>query len=54
MDRAKVLLKDSSIRIGEVALTLGYMNQEYFSRNFKKTTGFTPAFYQKMLEAKSA
>ncbi len=49
IDRAKVLLRDPDIRINEVAHTLGFSNQEYFTRNFKKKTGVTPTAYQKKL-----
>ncbi len=48
-DRAKVLLKNKNVRIGEVALSLGFANQEYFSRKFKQKTGFTPVDYQKLI-----
>lgn len=54
IDRAKVLLRDSDARINEVAYTLGYSNQEYFSRTFKKRIGVTPNEYQKMLQEEYA
>ncbi|MGN0728917.1 helix-turn-helix domain-containing protein [Treponema sp.] len=52
IDRAKVLLKNPDTRINEVAYTLGYSNQEYFTRTFKKKTSLTPLEYQKMLIAR--
>lgn len=54
IDRAKVLLRDSDARINEVAYTLGYSNQEYFTRTFKKKMKVTPVEYQKMLAEKYA
>ena len=50
IDRAKVLLRDSKIRICDVAATVGYSNPEYFTKNFRKKTGYAPIDYQKMLE----
>lgn len=50
MDRAKVLLRDSKIRIYDVSETIGYSNPEYFSKRFKQKTGYSPVEYQEMLE----
>lgn len=52
MDRAKILLRDSRVRIYDVAATIGYNNPEYFAKNFKRETGYSPAEYQKMLVEK--
>lgn len=52
IDRAKVLLRDENSRINEIAYTLGYESQEYFTKIFKKTTGVTPIEYKKMLQEK--
>lgn len=52
IDRAKVLLRNSNIRIYDVSHIVGYSNPEYFAKNFKRKTGYTPVQYQKMLEAK--
>lgn len=49
IDRAKVLLRDKNIRINEVAYTLSFANQEYFTKIFKKKVGVTPVEYQQML-----
>lgn len=49
IDRAKVLLRDPEIRINEVAMTLGFNSQEYFTKNFKKKTGYTPSEFHKHL-----
>ncbi|MDP4178099.1 MAG: helix-turn-helix transcriptional regulator, partial [Bacillota bacterium] len=52
MDRAKVLLRDNNIRIYDVANIVGYNNPEYFTKNFKKKTGYAPIEYQRMLKEK--
>lgn len=52
IDRAKVLMRDSNIKICEVANRVGYNNPEYFTRNFKKKTGYTSIEYKKKLEEK--
>ncbi|MBQ7065394.1 MAG: helix-turn-helix domain-containing protein [Lachnospiraceae bacterium] len=50
VDRAKVLLRDSRMKIYDVASTVGYSDSEYFAKIFKKKTGYCPTSYQKMLE----
>lgn len=50
VDRAKVLLRDSRMKIYDVAATIGYADAEYFAKIFKKKTGYSPTAYQKMLE----
>ena len=40
--RAKELLQDPNNKINDVSKMLGYESQNYFSRFFKKHTGFTP------------
>lgn len=45
---AKVLLKHSSYTIGEIAHRLGFDDQSYFGRFFKKGTGLTPQAFRIM------
>ena len=40
--QAKVLLKNSNMPLSEVALAVGFENQSYFSRVFKKGAGMSP------------
>ncbi|OOM80786.1 response regulator [Clostridium sp. BL-8] len=47
MERAKVLLKRYDYKVYEVSDMLGYKEKAYFSKLFKKFTGFTPAEYKK-------
>lgn len=42
MEHAKTMLIVSEIPVTEIALEVGYMDSNYFSRVFKKTTGMTP------------
>lgn len=43
MERAKELLKNHSTTVKEVALSVGIENPLYFSRLFRKKTGYTPS-----------
>lgn len=50
---AKRLLLYSSLNISEIAFNLGFEDSSYFSRIFKKKTGFTPnSFQEKYLNKK--
>ncbi|WP_138420109.1 AraC family transcriptional regulator [Aquibacillus sediminis] len=46
IDKAKHLLKNESLSIEEIAWLIGYEDSSYFSRVFKKETGFTPSLYK--------
>lgn len=46
IDRAKELLKDPALRIGEIAESVGFMDLAHFSRVFKKQTGFSANEYR--------
>ena len=45
--KAEVLLRDSFAKIGDIAATVGYSSQHYFSTAFKKKNGVSPAEYRK-------
>jgi two-component system response regulator YesN len=47
MERAKILLKKHDYKVYEVSDMLGYKETTYFSKLFKKHTGYTPAEYKK-------
>jgi len=51
IEHAKRLLLASNDKIYKIAKTLGYDNEKYFFRVFKKTTGLTPEQYRKQQEA---
>lgn len=46
MERAKDLLRGTSLRVSEIAQQIGYQNPMYFSSTFKKHTGMTPLEYR--------
>lgn len=45
--KAKFLLKNTDMPIGEIADSVGYEDQFYFSRIFKKNEGISPLKYRK-------
>ncbi|WP_370296168.1 helix-turn-helix domain-containing protein [Rossellomorea marisflavi] len=47
MDKAKLLLKESSKSYTEMAYDLGFSNSASFSRSFKLHTGLSPRQYFK-------
>lgn len=47
MERAKFLLKEGNYKAYEVSNILGYSEATYFSKLFKKHTGFTPTEFRK-------
>jgi AraC family L-rhamnose operon regulatory protein RhaS len=46
MHRAKKLLKNTTLSIGEIAHTVGFTDYNYFSRVYKKTYGKSPKRYR--------
>ncbi|MFC2947833.1 helix-turn-helix domain-containing protein [Virgibacillus sediminis] len=46
--KAKYLLKNESISIEEIAWLVGYEDASYFTRVFKRETGYTPSKYKDM------
>lgn len=42
IERAKILLRDKTARISEVASTVGFSDQSQFTRHFKRLVGATP------------
>ncbi len=42
VERAKQLLKEGNLTLGEIALTCGFAHQSHFHRHFKRLTGMTP------------
>jgi AraC-like DNA-binding protein len=49
VERARLLLTESSLSISQVADMLGYENVYFFSRQFKAKAGHTPSQYRKRL-----
>ena len=46
---AKELLKDPSLRVGDIGMMVGYMDNAHFSRIFKKLTGSSANEYRNQL-----
>lgn len=49
MNEAKLLLKNTNMKMYEIAQKTGYTSQHYFSNAFKKAMGISPADYRKNL-----
>ncbi len=50
MEWAKLLLKEGTYKTYKVSEMLGYREARYFSRLFRKYTGFSPAEYKKQMQ----
>lgn len=48
IERAKELLTDTGLKISDIALSVGFSNQQRFNEMFKKHTKMTPLQYRKM------
>ena len=46
VNRAKSLLKDSNLSVGEVSVAIGVDDPSYFTRFFRKSTGMTPSEFR--------
>ena len=53
MEEAVSLLKYPALKIKDVALKCGYVDQHYFSYSFKKETGMSPIQFKKQLTEES-
>lgn len=47
VERAKMLLRQRDVSVGDIAQLVGYDNFSYFSELFKKRTGLSPSDYRK-------
>ena len=46
MERAKTLLRETGIKIIDIAFECGFGSSQYFANTFKQTTGMTPSEYR--------
>ncbi|OKP98774.1 response regulator [Paenibacillus sp. P46E] len=51
VDKAKTLLQNTNLRLSQISELVGYEDEKYFSRVFKKSTGQTPREYRKQGES---
>lgn len=54
IDKAKGLLKNPSLRIGEIAENVGFLDMAHFSRVFKKIVGISANEYRNTVLAKTS
>lgn len=54
IDKAKSLLRQTEMRVYEIARAVGFDNADYFVCKFEKVEGKTPTAYRNQLSAKSA
>lgn len=48
IEKAKALMRTKNISLYQIASDIGYQNQPYFNRVFKRKTGFSPSEYMKL------
>ena len=49
MEESKLLLREGTLSMGEIAKQLGFSSQQQFSRQFRAVTGMTPSEYVRTL-----
>ncbi len=49
VERSKELLRSQSIRIADIAAAVGFEDQSYFTKVFKRHTGITPGHYRERI-----
>ncbi|MEE9367230.1 MAG: AraC family transcriptional regulator [Pontiella sp.] len=54
MERAKTLLRETDIKIIDIAFECGYGTSQYFSNTFKQAAGSSPSEYRKHMSGLSA
>lgn len=54
LDRARRLLKETSMPVSIIAADVGIPDCSYFLRQFKKRTGYTPSQYRRLMQIESS
>lgn len=52
IDKAKDLIRHSTLRLTDISQMVGYEDQSYFTKVFKRTTGTSPNEYRKLRQKK--
>lgn len=52
INKAKQMLRDSDMSVSNISEALAFDNPNYFSKSFKKHTGYTPSTYRKIKREK--
>ena len=50
INQSKLLLRDTSLSVSEIAAKCGFENVYYFSNFFKRSTGLSPSAYRKLID----
>lgn len=50
VERSKRLLRETDLRLADIAYAIGYNEPHYFSYIFKKYTGISPSVYRKQAQ----
>ncbi len=48
IDAARQLLRETDVKVIDIAFHVGFDNLTYFYRNFKKNTGYSPIEYKRL------
>jgi two-component system response regulator YesN len=48
IDRAKELLRETSLSVSEVCEAVGYSDRKHFTKTFHKMTGVNPAEFRRL------
>ncbi len=51
IEKAKLLLTNSDLSMGNIALSCGFVSQSYFGKVFKKSVGISPLDYKNKMKA---
>ncbi len=54
IERAKTLLRETDVKIIDIAMECGYTTSQYFANTFKQATGATPSQYRRNFTGLSA
>jgi AraC-like DNA-binding protein len=53
IEKSKFILETTDLKVSHIASSLGFVDQNYFSRLFKKSTGLSPTEYRTKLKEKA-